>query len=235
MDSWIKSLADMYDGWGIALYALVVLLATSILCGAIGLERERHGYAAGLRTHILVGMGSCVFTLVSMFAFGDGANPADPARVAAQVVPGIGFIGAGAIIQNGVSIKGLTTAATLWVSAAIGMCSGGGLVMVAIIATAIALLVLIGLKLLESWSMGKKLLRIAYIVPLGTMSLSKVTQALDGLNAVIKDIDITTDRHEGEKCTKVILFLQLSEKRRLAEIMDAITDAVSPLAMEQLG
>jgi putative Mg2+ transporter-C (MgtC) family protein len=104
-------------------YALRLVLAAT-LGAAIGLEREIHDHPAGMRTHLLVAMGSAAFTILSISAF--PAPGADPARVAAQIVTGIGFLGAGAILKEGVSIHGLTTAASLWVAAALGMAAGAG-------------------------------------------------------------------------------------------------------------
>jgi putative Mg2+ transporter-C (MgtC) family protein len=104
-------------------YALRLLLA-AFLGAAIGLEREIHAHPAGMRTHLLVALGSAGFTILSISAF--PAPGADPARVAAQIVTGIGFLGAGAILKEGLSIHGLTTAASLWVAAALGMAAGAG-------------------------------------------------------------------------------------------------------------
>jgi putative Mg2+ transporter-C (MgtC) family protein len=96
---------------------------------AIGIERELREQAAGLRTHILVSVGSCLFTLVSIYGFTayGGTKLTDPSRVAAQIVTGIGFLGAGAILRQGANIRGLTTAASLWIAAAIGMAVGVGM------------------------------------------------------------------------------------------------------------
>src|SRR3954454_5461692 len=120
----------------------VRLVGAAVLGGAVGYERERHTHPAGLRTHLLVSLGSAVFTVLSIFAFElppapNGAIPVDPSRVAAQIVTGIGFLGAGAIIKYGTTIKGLTTAASLWVTAAVGMAAGTGQWVLAIVATAI--------------------------------------------------------------------------------------------------
>ena len=128
--------------WEIA----VRLLVAAGLTGAIGLERELRDRAAGLRTHMLVGIGAALFTIVSTygwvdFEFGAGEGVVfDPTRIAAQVVTGIGFLGAGAIIRQGLSVRGLTTAAGLWVVAAIGMAAGAGYFSAALIATGIVLL-----------------------------------------------------------------------------------------------
>lgn len=108
-----------------------ILLAAG-LGAAVGVERELREHEAGVRTHMLVAVGSALFTLVSAYGFGEffttGAPfvPTDPTRIAAQIVTGIGFLGAGAIIRQGPSVRGLTTAATLWVVAAIGIAAGAG-------------------------------------------------------------------------------------------------------------
>jgi putative Mg2+ transporter-C (MgtC) family protein len=116
------------SGWD----ALLRLAVACALGAAIGLEREIRYREAGIRTHLLVSLGSALFTIVSAYGFhaflanGGSVVRADPARVAAQIVTGIGFLGAGAIIREGLSVRGLTTAATLWVVAAIGMACGAG-------------------------------------------------------------------------------------------------------------
>ncbi|MDF2725174.1 MAG: magnesium transporter MgtC [Paenibacillus sp.] len=129
-----------------------------VLGGLIGLEREWSNHAAGFRTHILVCIGSASIMLLSIYGFSQFVTEpnvrTDPARLAAQVISGIGFLGAGAIIRNGVSISGLTTAASIWVVAAIGLSVGAGFYYPAILVTA---LVLISLFVLNKWE--KHLLR----------------------------------------------------------------------------
>lgn len=110
------------------------LLVSAALGGLIGLEREIHGHPAGTRTHLLVALGSAIFTVLSMHGF---AGQVDPTRIAAQIVSGIGFLGAGAIIRSGASVRGLTTAASLWASAAIGLAAGAAYYPVAFVGTAI--------------------------------------------------------------------------------------------------
>jgi putative Mg2+ transporter-C (MgtC) family protein len=129
-------------------HVLLRLTVAAVLGGAIGFERELRERQAGLRTHLLVSLGSALFTLVSAYGFhsflvsGGALVRTDPTRIAAQIVTGIGFLGAGAIIRQGLSVRGLTTAATLWLVAAIGMATGAGWYAAAIIATAGALLTL---------------------------------------------------------------------------------------------
>src|SRR5256886_13610498 len=112
--------------------ALLRLSVDAVLGAAIGLERELREREAGLRTHLLVSLGSALFTIVSAYGFhsflasGSSVVRADPTRIAAQIVTGIGFLGAGAIIRHGLSVRGLTTAATPWVAAATGMAAGAG-------------------------------------------------------------------------------------------------------------
>jgi putative Mg2+ transporter-C (MgtC) family protein len=121
-------------------HVLLRLVVAAGLGGAIGLERELRERGAGLRTHLVVCVGSALFTLVSAYGF---VGPhVDPTRIAAQIVSGIGFLGAGAIIRQGLSVRGLTTAATLWLVAAIGLASGAGYYSAAVIATAGAILTL---------------------------------------------------------------------------------------------
>jgi putative Mg2+ transporter-C (MgtC) family protein len=113
------------------------------LCAAVGLERESRDQAAGLRTHMIVGVGAALFTLVSAYGFGDFLGKTgtriDPTRISAQIVSGIGFLGAGAILRQGLNVRGLTTAATLWVVAAIGMAAGAGYYFGAVATTALVL------------------------------------------------------------------------------------------------
>ena len=117
---------------------MTLKLVIALLLGALeGLEREWRKKPAGLRTHMLVSMGACLFTLVSLTTFG-----ADPARVAAGIVTGIGFIGAGSIIGSKVRVRGITTAATLWIVAAIGLSVGTGMYIPALIASVLVFLVL---------------------------------------------------------------------------------------------
>src|SRR5262249_62190007 len=132
-------------GWPEVLLRLFVAAA---LGGAVGLEREIRERQAGLRTHLLVCVGSALFTLVSAYGFSDWGVRVDPTRIAAQIVTGIGFLGAGAIIRQGLSVRGLTTAATLWVVAAIGLTTGAGYYSAAAITTGLVLVSLWPLRIL---------------------------------------------------------------------------------------
>lgn len=146
----METLSGIFD------ITLVIRVLSSVLLGfAIGLEREMTNKYAGLRTNILVCLGACLFTIISIYGFpevsvtGDELGTRDTARVAAQVVTGIGFIGGGTVLRHGATVFGLTTAATLWVSASIGMACGAGMYGLAIVATVLSILVLVSVKLFE--------------------------------------------------------------------------------------
>jgi len=129
---------------------LLRLIVAAVLSLLIGLEREMHGRAAGVRTSILVGIGSALFMILSITISSQygGAN-ADPGRIAAQIVTGIGFLGAGTILKFGVNIRGLTTAACMWIVASIGMAAGAGFYQLAVFVTAMTLLCLLGFVLVS--------------------------------------------------------------------------------------
>ncbi len=135
---------------------IVRILVAAALGGVLGLERDIHGRGAGLRTHLLVSAGAALFMVLStrvatfnVVAGLDFAKVTDPGRIAAQIVTGIGFLGAGVIIREGFNVRGLTTAACLWVAAAIGMASGAGQYMIAATTTVLALFSLVLLRRLE--------------------------------------------------------------------------------------
>lgn len=138
------------------------LVLSVILAFIPGIERELTGKFAGLRTHILVCLGACVFTILSLYGFQQSMHVPgiivqdDPARVAAQVITGIGFIGAGSVMRHGSSVSGITTAATLWVCASIGMACGCGEYILAIVASIVTLVVLITIRKFEKVLISKR-------------------------------------------------------------------------------
>jgi putative Mg2+ transporter-C (MgtC) family protein len=133
---------------------LALRLTVGLLLGAIiGVERELHRQPAGFRTHSLVALGAALFTIVSAYAF-VGPN-VDPTRIAAGIVAGIGFIGAGTILQHRGGIRGLTTAASLWAVAAIGTAAGAGLLLMAVVGTLLILVVLAAFDRVEAWALRR--------------------------------------------------------------------------------
>ena len=134
--------------WGNLLLAAFAILLAVILCGVVGFEREKRGRSAGLRTHLLVGVGSAVIMTISIYGFPSGSKQ-DVARLAAGVLTGVGFLGAGAIIHDHGSIKGLTTAGTIWLVMAIGLACGSFNFILALLVTTVVMIVLTLFRKLE--------------------------------------------------------------------------------------
>src|SRR5215831_9126805 len=136
------------------------LCLAGLLGGLVGLEREIHSQPAGLRTHMIVSLGSCLVMLVSLQMGTLSPGRSDPARIAAQVVAGVGFLGAGAIIRSGLSVRGLTTAACLWTVAAIGLAVGCGYWRAAVVTTVLTLIATVVFQKVErTFSKGKAVRR----------------------------------------------------------------------------
>ena len=167
------------------------LLFAAVLGGVIGFERERFAFPAGLRTHMLVCVASSLVMIVSAFGFEDTRSmpnvALDPSRVAAQVVSGIGFLGAGAILLRGEVVRGLTTAASLWSVAAIGLAVGGGLYLAAVTATVIILVILAGIKPLEKRFFAARQRReLRLVVDRGAMNVATLYRVLGPGSARVK-------------------------------------------------
>ncbi len=139
---------------------LIRILVSIILGSIIGFEREITNKSAGLRTQIMVCLGSCIFTILSIYGFSTAVSlypMGDPARVAAQIITGIGFIGAGTVLRQGLTVTGLTTASTLWIVAAIGMACGCGYINIAVVSTVLAVAILVLIRIFEFKIMPKNL------------------------------------------------------------------------------
>lgn len=167
------------------------LVLAAALGSVIGFERERLSWAAGLRTHMLVCVGSTLIMIVSAFGFADVLGTQhvvlDPSRIAAQVVSGIGFLGAGSILLRGEIIRGLTTAASLWSVAAIGLAVGGGLYTASIAATIIILIILAGIKPIEKRFITVKQRRqLSLLVERGSMTFHTLHEALGPASPRVK-------------------------------------------------
>jgi putative Mg2+ transporter-C (MgtC) family protein len=206
---------------------LLRVALAAVLGGAIGFERELREREAGLRTHMLVAVGAALFTLVSAFAWTDWqfSNASgvvfDPTRIAAQVVTGIGFLGAGAIIRQGLSVRGLTTAATLWVVAAIGMATGAGFYTAAVITTVLVLLSLYPLRI-AAFRIAERLRpeegRLAVELASGATNVS-VLEAVEAAGAQVRSLEF---EEEGD-VRRVDMRVRIQTGRSAAELLDALT------------
>ena len=208
--------------------ALVRLVAAALLGGAIGLERELRDHEAGIRTHLLVSLGACVFTLVSAYGWGDwhfsqrSGIVFDPTRIAAQIVTGVGFLGAGAIIVRGISIRGLTTAATLWSVAAIGMACGTGYYPVALGATVLVILSLGPLRIVSKRMVSRVRPEEAELAVNLTADgqATAVLQRIEELGGAVASVDF------GDERTLDILLRasRRAESARVAEELSKLED-----------
>ncbi len=180
----------------------VRLVLAALLGGLIGLEREYHGRAAGFRTHLLVSLGSCLMVLLSeayalKYAAGT-VNSLDPTRIAGQIVTGIGFIGAGTIMREGLSIRGLTTAACLWVAAGLGMAVAAGLYFLSIFTTLVALVALGVLKHLEARVRRGTYRMLSITCRSGNDVLPLLERHLRSRNVTISDFSVEYDVENRE-------------------------------------
>lgn len=171
------------------------IAVAALLSGLIGYEREFRGKPAGLRTHALVGIGAAIFTIVGIVGFSGG----DEARVAAQIVTGVGFLGAGAIFRGGDGVEGLTTAAGLWAVAAIGMASGAGAWAPAVVGTVAALVVMVVMAAVDNWVARRTKVMPLHVEVLldstdGIRSILKLTGRIDRR---ITQLDLERDREGG--------------------------------------
>lgn len=201
------------------------LALAAVLGAAIGLERERAARGAGVRTVALVSMGSALFTLAGAYGFTDEPQNrvSDPTRIAAQVATGVGFIGAGAILRQGTSVIGLTTAATVWMAAALGVTVAAGGYLAGVIATAITLVVLVGMRLLKplAWRLGStgSVLEITY--KQGTGALRPVLDAVGETGASMEDLAIT-DGTDGTR--RVTLQVRMPRGTPVDQLVAAIEE-----------
>jgi putative Mg2+ transporter-C (MgtC) family protein len=207
---------------------LVRLAVAAALGGVIGIERELREREAGFRTHMLVSVGAALFTLVSAYAWTDFAFSQasgvtfDPTRIAAQIVTGIGFIGAGAIIRQGLSVRGLTTAATLWMVAAIGMACGAGFYWAAVIATAIALVGLGPLRFVSRRMLDRPHRRELEVEVEGNASAAPVLAALEQLGVDVTSFSIAA-HGDGRRMTCAV---DLPHDRDSADVLLRVGELV---------
>jgi putative Mg2+ transporter-C (MgtC) family protein len=189
---------------------LIRLITAAALGSLIGFERERLLWAAGIRTHMLVCVGSCLIMIVSQYGFSNILTHQnvvlDPSRIAAQVVSGIGFLGAGAILARGEIVKGLTTAASIWTVAAIGLAVGGGLYQAAGASTVIILIILAGIKPLEeAYRSRNQSCQLKVEVDNGSLTPDLLRETLGLRSGQIKRFIVETRTPEGTEELLVLL------------------------------
>ena len=211
----------------------VRLLLATLLTGLIGFEREATGKAAGLRTHAMVGFGAALFTIVSIAGFNEG----DPARVAAQIVTGIGFLGAGAIWRNESNVKGLTTAAGLWAAAAIGMGIGSGMLLVATMGTLITLGVLLGLRRIDL-AIARRNAVPPQQIGVTITSVERIKQIIKMVERVDDSVDEISFERNQDGSGVLILAVEPERAKMVSEMIHSMkgvttVEIISPLYWKQ--
>ena len=193
------------------------LLLAAVLGGAVGTERELADQPAGLRTHMLLTIGACLFTLVSAYGFG---GPADPSRLAAQIVTGIGFLGGGAIVRHGLTVRGVTTAASIWATASIGVAVGAGRYLLAVGGTVLVVGTLFGLRALrdrlQSWSVSREEFVLSTSAGFDVELIAELARreqvAIRGL-----------EREDAAGRSRIVLVAKLPPRYRPERLIDALT------------
>ena len=238
MDKAITSIAYMFDGWGMGLYIAIVTLIAGTLSSLLGIEREARGQAAGLRTHVLLSVGCTLMMAVSVWAIGlaEGIDISnwptsrekinyDASRIAAGIIAGIGFLSAGTIIKNGPSVKGLTTAATLWICTGIGMACGVGYILEAIATTAVALFFLYGLSFIEHW-LYKRSPSVHIIVARNVPILKEINEIALENQLVVKNIRTINVKYKNDidACDIKIFFAFHTRKENIHDFVDSFSN-----------
>lgn len=201
------------------------LMVAAVLGALIGAEREHHGRSAGFRTQLLVALGAALAMLVSLnFArvFGDGSGGTaiqlDPARLAYGVMAGIGFLGAGAIIRYGAGVRGLTTAASLWCTAAVGLACGFGMYLVATVAAALVIFALLFLSRLDRYIPSRWTKTLTISLPLSREdNIRRVREVLARRGARIANMDYT--RNIEQQNETLTFYVSMSHKMTISELM----------------
>ena len=204
------------------------LVLSCVMGGVIGYERQMRHKLAGLRTNMLVALGSCLIMLLSQSLYDnvEGKTNADPARLAAQVVSGIGFLGAGAIMKEGLTVTGLTTAATLWVVAGIGLAAGAGFYLGAGVTTAVVFLILWNLSRLDMWVDHDRILALSIYTLDRPGQIMRISACIEDLHLRARGVKVKTDEDEAETGGERRVYLNFevynSESLRRAFIIDAL-------------
>jgi putative Mg2+ transporter-C (MgtC) family protein len=194
------------------------LLIAAVLGGAIGAERELNDQAAGLRTHMLLTIGACLFTVISAYGFRRGVGT-DPSRLAAQIVTGIGFLGGGAIVRHGLTVKGLTTAASIWATASVGVAVGAGDYVLGVGGAALVVGTLVGLRrvsaTLQRWGVSREEFMLA---TRPGFDVERIVEAVRRERVELRGLD----REAGKDEDRVVLVVKLRPRYRPDQLLDVL-------------
>lgn len=204
---------------------IIRLIVAGVIGGLVGIERELNNRPAGLRTHVLVSVGASLIMLVSKYGFADiGFSNSDPARLAAQVVSGIGFLGAGTIIMQGNIVHGLTTAASLWTSAGIGLAIGAGYYIGGIACAVIMLFTLVILRIIENSAFAKRY-RVLHVIASERPGLiGEIGNAFSRHGILIKHIRIQQKKSADEIFLNIVFVLKMVKRADCNAIIEKINE-----------
>ena len=223
-------------GWpvGNLLLSLGALLLCVLLVGLVGIERERKGRSAGLRTHLLVGIGSTIIMIISIYGFPAGLQR-DVARLAAQIITGVGFLGAGAIMHRSNGIKGLTTAGTIWISMAIGLACGSFNFIIAVAGTLLIYLILTLFRKVEV-RISKNNPTMVINVPAGQPVIGKLLSVCKELDCSMHSMSSTLSEEGGEKTLEIVFQIVFeSSGERSEEFLARVEQEVKPISIHYLN
>lgn len=232
IDSLIVNYFNNLGWWGNLILLACSLLLATILGGLVGYQREVSGHAAGFRTHILISLGSALIMIISIYGIPSEATR-DPMRLAAAGVTGMGFLGAGSIIKNGVTVKGLTTAASIWVTMAIGMATGAGYFVLGTITTIVTLLCLISFQKFEDWT-SEKLTNILIIVEENTNYMGDLINLLNKYNIQYRPFDTTLTVLNNKKVLRIVFTCKHKKGAKITEFMEEFKKKVNPISITVL-
>ncbi len=223
--------SDLLVLGNLCLVALSLLLAAG-LTFIIGFEREYHGHAAGLRTHLLVGLGSALIMVISVYGFSSDLFPTrDPARLAAQVISGIGFLGAGTIVQTGIDVKGLTTASTLWLVMAIGLAAGSGNFVIAIFATVLSFFILVAMRKVERFASRKNPV-LMIVVPTDKAVLKDVLLVASRYSVTVRETRSEIVLYQGMQALRITMRCSFASKSSSTAFIDELRLILRPLEVQ---
>lgn len=206
---------------------VIRLVLTLIFSGIIGLERESHRKWAGFRTHILVGVGSALIMIISIYGLPlhEYGIQRDPFRLAAQVISGIGFLGAGTILHQGTNVQGLTTAASLWVVAAIGLATGAGLFFPAIVTCVFAFLILTYIHHIEKVFLRSRFQSLVLETIDRPGLIGSIGKILGDLEINIYNIELNSiEREEGDRLLKVKMELDVPRNFNAGDLLASLAN-----------
>lgn len=217
--------------WGNLILIVISIFLGALFSGLIGFEREFKGHDAGLRTHLLVGVGSTLVMVISIYGFGAWDGTRDPARLAAQVVTGVGFLGAGAILNNGLDVKGLTTAATIWVAMAIGLACGSGNFIVATLGFVIAFCSLIILHKVDKWIAGRNPC-VMIVLPSDKPSLKEIIMISNRYNISIRDTHLELVSYQENSAVRITMRCAFATSATITSFTDELRFTLKPLELK---